>query len=278
MKSIVLLFSSLLLDLAAVAQVGINTTSPDSSSNLTVATLGSDGNPKGTLLSSMSTAQRTAITAPATGLIVYDRDIKCLMINSGVPAAPVWECIGGSSATNRVYTKHFHYALPSSISKSTTDFSSRTGVTTTGPVTLLSNWLAANDPTQVAQLPEIDKIRLDIVFHNTDQYRPLIENRDVVNKDMIGETHGGITGVYRWAIPTLCLPNGYLNIDGDQVLGWRTSGFLEKSESGFRVLGNDGSYYTATFFGYNTVTDGSGKYNIHLILEKYAPQSGGTHN
>jgi len=51
------------------AQVGIGTTNPDASSILDVSSAG-----KGVLLPRMAQAQRTAISSPATGLLVYQTD------------------------------------------------------------------------------------------------------------------------------------------------------------------------------------------------------------
>ncbi|MCO6162143.1 hypothetical protein [Flavobacterium sp. NRK F7] len=55
----------------SVAQVGINTTSPDASSVLEV-----NSNSKGFLTPRMTTAQKNAITSPANGLMVFDTDTK----------------------------------------------------------------------------------------------------------------------------------------------------------------------------------------------------------
>lgn len=86
----------LLISSVMYSQVGINTGNPDPSSNLTVAPLDYNNNTKGTLLSVMTTAQRSTIASPATGLIVYDTDLKCMMTNNGTPAAPLWECVSGN--------------------------------------------------------------------------------------------------------------------------------------------------------------------------------------
>ncbi|WP_255571159.1 hypothetical protein [Halomarinibacterium sedimenti] len=63
----------LLGQLVVHAQVGINTTTPDPSSILDITSLN-----KGMLLPRLTTAQRTAISSPANGLIVYDTDFNSL--------------------------------------------------------------------------------------------------------------------------------------------------------------------------------------------------------
>jgi len=60
-----LLFS--LISIIATAQVGIGTTSPDASSVLDI-----QSTTKGILIPRMTTAQRTAISSPTDGLLVYD--------------------------------------------------------------------------------------------------------------------------------------------------------------------------------------------------------------
>lgn len=68
MRRIFLLFF-LAISYAAVAQVGIGTTTPDSSSILDITST-----TQGILTPRMTTAQRLAISSPAQGLLVYDTD------------------------------------------------------------------------------------------------------------------------------------------------------------------------------------------------------------
>jgi hypothetical protein len=74
--------------------VGIGITAPNTSSLLEVSST-----TQGFLPPRMTTAQRNAIASPAKGLIVYDTDLDCLMVNKGTPATPAWECIGGRWTT-----------------------------------------------------------------------------------------------------------------------------------------------------------------------------------
>ncbi len=66
------------ISFAGFAQVGIGTTTPDASSALEI-----DANDKGFLMPRMTTAQRTAITSPATGLQAYDTDTKSVWTFDG---------------------------------------------------------------------------------------------------------------------------------------------------------------------------------------------------
>ncbi|MEI3791188.1 MULTISPECIES: hypothetical protein [unclassified Chryseobacterium] len=61
------------------AQVGINTTTPDNSSVLDIT---SDN--KGLLAPRLTTAEKNAIPNPATGLVVYDKDLKLYTHFDGV--------------------------------------------------------------------------------------------------------------------------------------------------------------------------------------------------
>ena len=85
-----LLFFGLALMLAAVtfAQVGIGTSTPDASSILDLT-----ATDKGLLLPRITSAERNAISNPATGLMVFNTTLSCLQVNDGTPASPVWNCI-----------------------------------------------------------------------------------------------------------------------------------------------------------------------------------------
>jgi len=74
------------------AQIGINTSTPDASSILDVYS-----QDKGMLIPRLTTAKRDAISNPATSLIIYDTDKKCLSQNVGTPAKPDWLCISNNA-------------------------------------------------------------------------------------------------------------------------------------------------------------------------------------
>lgn len=88
MAYVMLLFSSF-----CFSQVGVNTKSPDVSSNLTVSATNHDNLFKGTLLSPMTTDQINSIQKPAKGLLTYDTERKCLKVNVGKPEIPDWKCV-----------------------------------------------------------------------------------------------------------------------------------------------------------------------------------------
>jgi hypothetical protein len=88
-KKLVVLFI-VLLSFSVNAQIGIGTVTPNASSVLDVTST-----TQGMLTPRMTTAQRTAITSPTNGLIVYDTDLNAFeYYDSGVP---VWRKIYGDA-------------------------------------------------------------------------------------------------------------------------------------------------------------------------------------
>ncbi len=80
MKQIFLLLIACgLLSLTTFSQVGIGTTTPDGSAMLDVSATN-----KGMLVPRMTTAQRTAIATPATGLMVFDTDNNSFWFFDGI--------------------------------------------------------------------------------------------------------------------------------------------------------------------------------------------------
>lgn len=76
----------LLFSYELFAQTGIGTTTPDASAKLDVT-----ATDKGLLLPRMTAAQRTAISLPANGLLVYQTDgVSGFYVNTGTAASPVW--------------------------------------------------------------------------------------------------------------------------------------------------------------------------------------------
>ncbi len=83
-KLFILIF--LLSALPVMAQTGIGTATPDVSAKLEV-----NSTSKGLLTPRMTSAQRSAITTPANGLLVYQTDgVTGFYLNTGTSASPVW--------------------------------------------------------------------------------------------------------------------------------------------------------------------------------------------
>ena len=78
------------------AQVGIGTATPNSSAALDLTSTSS-----GLLVPRMTTAQRTAISSPATGLMIYQTDGTAgFYYNSGTSGTPVWSFVQNSGNAN----------------------------------------------------------------------------------------------------------------------------------------------------------------------------------
>ena len=83
MKKIVFL---LLVSFYSFAQTGIGTTTPDASAKLDISST-----TKGLLAPRMTAAQKTAISLPANGLLIYQTDgVTGFYINTGTSASPAW--------------------------------------------------------------------------------------------------------------------------------------------------------------------------------------------
>jgi len=109
MKKIIYLlaftFVSLFITNCAFAQgMSVNTTgtAADASAMLDVAS-----STKGMLVPRMTTAQRTGISSPAKGLLVYDSTLASFYYNSGTSSLPVWTAVGGM--TTGTYTGEILY-------------------------------------------------------------------------------------------------------------------------------------------------------------------------
>ncbi|CAI8759524.1 hypothetical protein [Chryseobacterium sp. IT-36CA2] len=88
MKKALLLLTNLFFSLV-YSQVGINTSKPDPSSALDIFSAN-----KGALIPRIGNV--SGISQPATGLLIYDVNKKCLSQNTGTPTSPNWICISGN--------------------------------------------------------------------------------------------------------------------------------------------------------------------------------------
>jgi uncharacterized protein (TIGR02145 family) len=70
------------------AQTVIGASAPDPSAMLDV-----QSTDKGFLPPRMTSAERSAIQNPATGLIVLNTTLNCMEVNIGTPAQPTWSCL-----------------------------------------------------------------------------------------------------------------------------------------------------------------------------------------
>lgn len=90
---------------ALSAQIGINNESPDASAVLDIRALAGE---KGLLVPRMTNVEKLAITNPASSLIVYDTDLKCISQYNDSQSNPgvfAWTCL-------TLYNRHFFY-MPS---------------------------------------------------------------------------------------------------------------------------------------------------------------------
>ena len=81
----ILLVAIFTIPFAVRAQVGIGVSSPDSSAALDITSTN-----KGLLAPRLTTAQRTAISNPASGLVIYNTTDDQQQVNTGTPGTPIW--------------------------------------------------------------------------------------------------------------------------------------------------------------------------------------------
>ncbi|PXV62090.1 hypothetical protein CLV62_12245 [Dysgonomonas alginatilytica] len=108
----ILYLSILLLQIVCsplYSQIGVYNDSPDGSAILDIQ---SAGNNQGLLIPQLTTVQKTAIIKPATSLLVYDTDKRCISQNIGSETVPVWTCL-------TLFNRKFFYMPSINITTST---------------------------------------------------------------------------------------------------------------------------------------------------------------
>jgi hypothetical protein len=163
-KGYVFMVFCLIASWQGLAQTGIGTTTPDASAKLEIASTS-----KGFLVPRMTAAQKTAISLPATGLLIYQTDAPIgFYVNTGTSASPNWlrlsndwvksgndisyttgnvsttgNLTGGSSTSSKlsgfgasISTKASAYTLTASDNGTVISFTSATAVTLTIPTGL----------------------------------------------------------------------------------------------------------------------------------------------
>ncbi|SIR56045.1 MULTISPECIES: hypothetical protein [Chryseobacterium] len=257
-----LFFSTLLF-----SQVGINTESPDASSNLTVAPTDrkTPAGYKGTLLSAMSSANRLQIASPATGLLVYDTDQRCLMSNNGTPAAPVWACTNVGSPVDAGTFRHLYFKFNYNTMTTVSGYVTQTG---TNPPTNQNNnvvgYLTNNSPSTLVQVPEFDGLRMNAVFDTkgtSGLIAPLIEN---VSGAPITDFvfFNSSTNFSTSRVPYTTIPTGnFINADGNFSMFYGDNNY----EIANALISHNGKMYRCTWWGYY----GDGTHHIHMTMEVF---------
>jgi len=92
-----MLLTLLMVNLVVYAQIGINTTAPDSSAILDIFS-----NEQGVLLPQLTTAQRDIIATPANGLLIYNTDSDEFQYNTGTTALPIWQKLENTSTSSNI--------------------------------------------------------------------------------------------------------------------------------------------------------------------------------
>lgn len=94
MKTVCLVFNLIFLYTLGYSQIGIGTTSPDTSSIIDIASQES-----GLLIPRMTTTERNAIISPVHGLMIFNTDKACMELNYGTSGTVNWNCVGTFSTS-----------------------------------------------------------------------------------------------------------------------------------------------------------------------------------
>ncbi|WP_203295971.1 hypothetical protein [Luteirhabdus pelagi] len=104
--------------ISTLAQVGIGTTTPDTSAILDISSTDA-----GVLLPRLTTAERDAIASPATGLLLFNTDTNAIEYNDGISTVPVWAAV-----TSRISTDTKGDSVKYSNTDTTTDVNPDTAI------------------------------------------------------------------------------------------------------------------------------------------------------
>ncbi|MCX6190622.1 MAG: hypothetical protein NTW54_13700 [Bacteroidetes bacterium] len=235
MKKIILSMALLLAGYVTQAQVGIGTASPAASSQLEVTST-----TKGFLPPRMTTAQRDAISSPATGLQIYNTDNKAIETFTGTTGE--WLTVGqgkGAIATNTAIGVKTLYTNTSGIYNAANGYQALYSNTTgydnvaNGYQALYSNTTGYDN---VANGYQALRANTSAWSNTANGSRSLIANTTGSNN-----TATGYTSLYTNT-------DGYDNsATGGAAMMYNTSGF-RNTANGFQSLYNNtiGDYNTAT--------------------------------
>lgn len=163
-------------------QVGIGTATPNTSANLHVAPTNKTSQYKGTLLGTMSTANRDSISQPATGLMIYNTTDNCLQVNNGTPSAPNWQCLGDQNPTfgNMIFGRY--QPIYPGITAST--------ISAPPPQYSPNNPLLYGSYTQNGNFASNDIFRIDVGRMTADTYSAILYN---VSGEMMNINYNTVT-------------------------------------------------------------------------------------
>ncbi|MCT4664593.1 MAG: hypothetical protein N4A45_05105 [Flavobacteriales bacterium] len=86
---LITVISTLTISTRSYSQIGIGTTNPHPSAILEL-----ESTSKGFLPPRLTETQKSNMVNPASGLMIYNLDKKCIDVNQGTPTTPDWNCYG----------------------------------------------------------------------------------------------------------------------------------------------------------------------------------------
>ena len=221
MKKQIILFGFLFISLSIFAQVGINTTAPDSS-----AVLDLKANNKGLLIPSMTTTEREAMQAapPSTGLadglLVYDTDYKRFYFwDSSVSKWVVLNNWRKEYTSNAADDEHVSIVLENNSNVGIAQTSPNSKLTVNGNLTVGSNTAAPANGAYVD-----GQVRIGYSGTNTDKL--VVEGNTTTTgtanaDEFVGRGITPVGGIIMYSGSTAGLFDGNgLGISGTKMEGW----------------------------------------------------------